>query len=92
MIACLFQSAGGLFGRRLREAYIGRVALSGRDCWKETFPMYRDYFIQLGLSAIAMFLAMYAMIASLAHFTFNLNTVYMTLLMGRRWRSSCCCS
>ena len=43
--------------------------------------MYRDYFVQLGLSAVAMFLAMYAMIASLAHFTFNLNMLYMTLLM-----------
>lgn len=43
--------------------------------------MYRDYFIQLGLSAIAMFVAMYAMIASLHHFVFSLNAVYMTLLM-----------
>jgi hypothetical protein len=43
--------------------------------------MYRNYFVQLGLSAIAMFLAMYAMIASLQHFVFNLNTIYMTLLM-----------
>lgn len=43
--------------------------------------MYMNYFIQLGLSAIAMFIAMYAMIASLEHFVVNLNTVYMTLLM-----------
>lgn len=43
--------------------------------------MYKNYFIQLGLSAVAMFIAMYAMIASLAHFVFNLNNVYMTLLM-----------
>ena len=43
--------------------------------------MYKNYFIQLGLSAIAMFIAMYAMIASLEHFVVNLNTVYMTLLM-----------
>lgn len=43
--------------------------------------MYRSFFIQLGISAIAMFLAMYAMIASLAHFSFNLNNLYMTLVM-----------
>jgi uncharacterized protein (DUF305 family) len=43
--------------------------------------MYKDFFIQIGLMAGAMFLAMYAMIASLAHFVFNLNTVYMTGLM-----------
>jgi len=43
--------------------------------------MYRNYFIQLGLSAVAMYVAMYAMIASLAHYTFNLNMIFMTLLM-----------
>ncbi len=43
--------------------------------------MYKNYFIQLGLSAVAMFIAMYAMIASFEHFVVNLNTVYMTLLM-----------
>ncbi len=43
--------------------------------------MYKNYFIQLGLSAIAMFIAMYAMIASLEHFVVNLNMIYMTLLM-----------
>ncbi len=43
--------------------------------------MYKSYFIQLGLSAAAMFIAMYAMIASFEHFVVNLNTVYMTLLM-----------
>lgn len=42
---------------------------------------YRSFFIQLGLSAIAMFFAMYAMIATFEHFVFNLNNVYMTLLM-----------
>ncbi len=43
--------------------------------------MYRSYFIQQGLSSIAMYLAMYAMIASLSDFTFNLSMLYMTLLM-----------
>jgi uncharacterized protein (DUF305 family) len=43
--------------------------------------MYRSFFIMIGLSAVAMFLAMYAMIASWAHFVFNLNMVYMTGLM-----------
>ena len=42
---------------------------------------YRSFLIQLGLSAIAMFVAMYAMIATFEHFVFNLNNVYMTLLM-----------
>jgi uncharacterized protein (DUF305 family) len=43
--------------------------------------MYRNYFIQLGLSAVAMFIAMYAMIASIEHFVVNLNMIYMTALM-----------
>lgn len=43
--------------------------------------MCKNYFIQLGLSALAMFIAMYAVIASLEHFIVNVNTVYMTLLM-----------
>lgn len=43
--------------------------------------MYKSYFIQLGLSAAAMLIAMYAMITSLEHFVVNLNTIYMTLLM-----------
>lgn len=43
--------------------------------------MYKNYFIQLGLSVVAMFIAMYAMIASIEHFVVNLNTIYMTLLM-----------
>jgi uncharacterized protein (DUF305 family) len=44
--------------------------------------MYRSFFIMIGLSAVAMFLAMYAMIASWADFIFNLNMVYMTGLMA----------
>lgn len=43
--------------------------------------MYKSFFLMLGLSAVAMFLAMYAMIASLAHFVINLNMIYMTGLM-----------
>jgi hypothetical protein len=58
---------------------------AGRPNWKAPAGwerlMYRSYFIQLGLSAVAMFVAMYAMIASIEHFVFNLNTLYMTLLM-----------
>lgn len=41
-------------------------------------PIYRSFFVMLGLGAVTMFLATYAMIASLV---FNLNTFYMTGLM-----------
>lgn len=44
--------------------------------------MYKNYFIQLGLSAAAMFISMYAMIASFEHFVVNLNTIYMAVLMA----------
>lgn len=43
--------------------------------------MYRSFLLMLGLSAVAMFLVMYVMIASLDHFVFNLNMLYMTILM-----------
>ena len=47
----------------------------------EALSMYKSCFIMLGLSAVAMLLAMYAMIASLAHFVFKLNVVFMTGLI-----------
>lgn len=43
--------------------------------------MYKTFFLMIGMSAVTMFLAMYAMIASLAHFVVNLNMIYMTGLM-----------
>ena len=43
--------------------------------------MYKSFFTMLGLSAVAMFLAMYVMIASLDHFVLNLNMFYMTIVM-----------
>ncbi len=43
--------------------------------------MYRSFLLMLGLSAVAMFLVMYVMIASLDHFALNLNMLYMTILM-----------
>ena len=43
---------------------------------------YRDLAIELILHFIVMYLVMYTMIATLDHFYFNLNNVYMTLMMG----------
>jgi uncharacterized protein (DUF305 family) len=37
--------------------------------------------IELSLDFIVMYLVMYTMIAALAHFHFNLNNVYMTMMM-----------
>ncbi len=37
--------------------------------------------IELTLDFVVMYLVMYTMIATLAHFHFNLNNVYMTLMM-----------
>jgi uncharacterized protein (DUF305 family) len=37
--------------------------------------------IELTLDFIVMYLVMYTMIAALAHFRFNLNNVYMTMMM-----------
>ena len=37
--------------------------------------------MELALDFIVMYLVMYTMIATLAHFHFNLNNVYMTLMM-----------
>lgn len=42
---------------------------------------YASFALQLLLSAIAMYLAMYLMIASWADFHLNLNTLYMTAAM-----------
>lgn len=42
---------------------------------------YRDLAIELILHFIVMYLVMYTMIATLDHFYFNLNNVYMTLMM-----------
>ena len=42
---------------------------------------YRSFAIELVLDFIIMYLVMYTMIASLGHFYFNLNNVYMTLMM-----------
>ena len=42
---------------------------------------YRSFAIELVLDFIIMYLVMYTMIASLDHFYFNLNNVYMTLMM-----------
>ena len=42
---------------------------------------YRSFAIELVLDFIIMYLVMYTMIASLNHFYFNLNNVYMTLMM-----------
>ncbi|OYX17133.1 MAG: DUF305 domain-containing protein, partial [Brevundimonas diminuta] len=42
---------------------------------------YRSFGIELILDFIVMYLVMYTMIATLDHFYFNLNNVYMTLMM-----------
>ena len=42
---------------------------------------YRNLTIELILHFIVMYLVMYTMIATLDHFYFNLNNVYMTLMM-----------
>ena len=42
---------------------------------------YRNLAIELILHFIIMYLVMYTMIATLDHFYFNLNNVYMTLMM-----------
>jgi len=42
---------------------------------------YRSFGFELVLDFIIMYLVMYTMIASLNHFYFNLNNVYMTLMM-----------
>jgi hypothetical protein len=42
---------------------------------------YSAFAIELVLDFIVMYLVMYTMIASISHFYFNLNNVYMTLMM-----------
>ena len=42
---------------------------------------YRNLAIELILHFVIMYLVMYTMIATLDHFYFNLNNVYMTLMM-----------
>ena len=42
---------------------------------------YGRFGVELILEFIVMYLAMYSMIATLDHFRFNLNTVYMALIM-----------
>lgn len=42
---------------------------------------YLRFGLELAADFVVMYLVMYAMIATLAHFEFNLNNVYMTLMM-----------
>lgn len=42
---------------------------------------YGSFGVELVLDFVVMYLAMYSMIATLDHFRFNLNNVYMTLIM-----------
>lgn len=42
---------------------------------------YLWFGLELTADFVVMYLVMYAMIATLAHFEFNLNNVYMTLMM-----------
>lgn len=56
----------------------------GTHGMKGAAPMtgnYRGFAVELTLDFIIMYLVMYTMIASLDHFYFNLNNVYMTLMM-----------
>lgn len=42
---------------------------------------YRNLAIELLIDFVIMYLVMFTMIATLDHFRFNLNNVYMTLMM-----------
>jgi hypothetical protein len=42
---------------------------------------YRSLAVELAIDFVIMYLVMYTMIATLDHFRFNLNNVYMTLMM-----------
>lgn len=42
---------------------------------------YLSFAVQMVIGGVCMYVAMYLMIASLQHFKFNLNTLYMTLAM-----------
>ncbi|PZR77718.1 MAG: DUF305 domain-containing protein, partial [Stutzerimonas stutzeri] len=42
---------------------------------------YRGLAVEIVLDFIVMYFVMYTMIATVAHFRFNLNNVYMTLMM-----------
>ena len=44
-------------------------------------PMYRKLLLVISINAVVMFLLTYTMIDSLDHFRFNINRVYMALLM-----------
>ena len=46
---------------------------------------HRNFAIMTAVSGLAMFLAMYLMIDTLADFRFNLNTLYMTAAMLAQW-------
>lgn len=42
---------------------------------------YKALAVEIAIDFVVMYLVMYTMIATLDHFHFNLNTVYMTLMM-----------
>lgn len=44
-------------------------------------PMYRKLLLVITINAVVMFLLTYTMIDSLDHFRFNINRVYMALMM-----------
>lgn len=52
-----------------------------KDHGRTKLSQYRGLAIELTLDFIVMYLVMYTMIATVAHFHFNLNNVYMTLMM-----------
>ncbi|WP_244548205.1 DUF305 domain-containing protein [Bosea vaviloviae] len=57
------------------------AATSGTEQHDNMRGHYRRFAVELTLDFIAMYVVMYAMIATLRHFHFNLNNVYMTLMM-----------
>jgi|TARA_B100001105_G_C22331816_1_gene417258 hypothetical protein len=51
------------------------------DHSKMTQGRYGGLALELMLDFVVMYLVMYTMIATISHFRFNLNNVYMTLMM-----------
>jgi hypothetical protein len=62
------------------DTHVGQAV--GHDTEHAGKGSYSALGMELTIELVIMYLVMYAMIASLDHFHFNLNNVYMTLMMG----------
>lgn len=68
-------------GRHAGGQHAGGQHAGGQHAGSDAAGGYRALAVELAAHFVVMYFVMYTMIATVAHFRFNLNNVYMTLMM-----------